>query len=846
MSRNPLTLGGGGKLIKLKTSTVISGIIFSLLTGSLVQGNLTPAQARTSSSLISNSIAKAALPFGPYGPTCAHSGTNGINLIKDGPTRKYKLSDLLACSTFVAPKPAPTVTPVAKPTVSPSPTSTPLFTLGAPESIEYTLGKLPTGITATLSAKGGIDYLAISASQKINSGYVEVLATYRYLDETNPDFEYVDTNKIKIPLKSKIKSPPTCRSFTVTTLKNKPVVIPLAFDETREGGCEASAGYGPLTYKIGSVKYSKDKSKTLRRDQISYRFEPRADWVTPSDNCRKASFDVIATDLFGQTSLALDKANAPVLDANEKQVSAATFYINVNKKRACTKSQAETKNGVIFNDPRGHSKNKYAITNEIIRLIDCAKPGSHITMSWFSMTDENFVNHLIQANRAGVNVRVLLNSHAISPKSTSYTAYATLKREIGSTIGSASAASGSGSWISYCKSGCLTPKAPKGLKFPDDSEGEYPALHSKFFMFSELVNGDSVVGISSINPTYAQAVSGFNNASIIVNDQKLFSSLATYFKGLAKSAKTKGKTKVDSYTVLKSKSKTTTYTTFPRLGSGGETDNVTQAFSDVQCIYTENMKVKRTKIYVNMFVFTRNSPAIKLWRLANNSKLNGGGCEVHLIYTDMDQRIKALNTKTNKWEYLPNAGKISNYGVADCLSTPATNKSGKVQQLTIPGKSWSASENRYVTSRVCAFGSLQGKMPTINQGGGYCWLQSKSTVSGGLIDGCVSTPLAITVFDKADNRAKLEAIPDSNDKKWYSHQKYILIDGMVAGERTKMVISGTPNISSPGLRWNDEIMTISKSENIYKKYLANYKLMRKAIKGRAAPAFNPEATQVSW
>ena len=179
-------------------------------------------------------------------------------------------------------------------------------------------------------------------------------------------------------------------------------------------------------------------------------------------------------------------------------------------------------------------------------------------------------------------------------------------------------------------------------------------------------------------------------------------------------------------------------------------------------------------------------------------------------------------------------------------STPATNKWGKVQQLTAPGKSWSATDDRYVTTSVCKFGSLQGKMPTINKTGGYCWLQSKSSASGGSIDGCVSTPLAITANDKADNRAKLEAVLDSDGKKWYSHQKYILIDGVISDQRTKLVISGTPNISTPGLRWNDEILTVSTSKSLYKEYLSNYTMMRKAIKGRAAPAYNPLATQAAW
>ena len=802
-----------------------------------------------------------ALPTGEYDPDCTRGAISGIKLIAGGPTtsgpaRIYKISDLVACVNYVPDEVSPPiVTPSPLPSTTPTSTPTP-FPLTAAISIEYELGEIPAGITAALSQENAVEVLTVSADNTIQTGVVKVLATHRYTDPNQPEFEYLDTNEYEIPLEVKLPSRPTCRSFTATTLRNKSVIVPLAYDSIREGGCKATAGYGSLTYKVSSLQKAKSGSTTtLRPDLVSYQFVPRTDWISPNDSSKGgASFNVVATDEFGQTSLARDKADQQVyeLDANNKPimtrpVSPATFYINVNKARKCTKADAKTSNGVIFNDPR-YKATKYTITNEIIRLIDCAKPGSYIAMSWFSMTDENFVNHLIQADRAGVHVRVLLNSHAVQPKSASFTAYTTLKKQIGTLNGQkrAAATGGADSWVSYCKSGCLTPKPPKGLKFPNESEGEYPALHSKFFMFSELVNGDSVVGISSINPTYAQAVAGFNNTSIVVNDAKLFSSLGSYYKDLAVSAKTKGKKKAKSYKNLSSKSKTTSYTTFPRLGSGGATDNITQTFDKVKCIYTENGQVKRTKIYVNMFVFTRNSPAMRLWRLAHNSKLKGGGCEVHIIYTDMDQRIKALNTRTGKWGYIPNAGKVSNYGVADCLSTPATTKGGKVQRLTAPGKAWSAAQNRYVAASVCKFGRLQGRMPTINMPGGYCWLQSKSSVSGGSINGCVSTPLGITAFDPADGRAKLESIKDSSDKKWYSHQKYILIDGVVNNVRTKLVISGTPNISSPGLRWNDEIITFSTSESVYKKYLSNYKMMRKAIKDRKSPKYDPKATQTEW
>jgi phosphatidylserine/phosphatidylglycerophosphate/cardiolipin synthase-like enzyme len=834
---------------------LVTGLVAaSLLATMVAETGQSPAAAKALDSAVkTNSIST-----GDYGPVCPSTSSSRIKLINNGTARTYSIAELTACANYAVPSgsPTPEISPSPRPssstTASPSPTPS-LIALPGANSITYSIGEIPAGMTATIS---GNTLTVSTTAVASDSTSLELIATHAYLDPLEASYEYLGTTEINVPISIKPASPPTCRSFTTTTLRNESVIVPLAYDSIREGGCQASVGYGSLTYKVSSLQKAKSGSETtLRPDLVSFQFFPQTGWISPNDSSKGgASFNVVATDEFGQTSLARDKANQQVYELDgdgnpitTKPVSSATFHINVNKARKCTKADAKTSSGVIFNDPR-YKATKYEITNEIIRLIDCAKPGSYIAMSWFSMTDENFVNHLIQADRAGVHVRVLLNSHAIQPKSASFTAYTTLKKQIGTLNGQkrAAATGGADSWVSYCKSGCLTPKAPKGLKFPNESEGEYPALHSKFFMFSELVNGDSVIGISSINPTYAQAVAGFNNTSIVVNDTRLFQSLSNYYRDLAVSAKTKGKKKAESYKNLSSKSKSTTYTTFPRLGSGGATDNITQTFDKVKCIYTEDGQVKRTKIYVNMFVFTRNSPAMKLWRLAHNSKLKGGGCEVHIIYTDMDQRIKALNTKTNRWGYIPNAGKVSNYGVADCLSTPATTKSGKVQRLTAPGKAWSAAENRYVAASVCKFGSLQGKMPTINLPGGYCWLQSKSSISGGSIDGCVSTPLGITAFDPADQRAKLESIADSSDKKWYSHQKYILIDGVVDNERTKLVISGTPNISSPGLRWNDEIITFSTSESVYKKYLNNYKMMRKAIKDRKSPKKDPTAIQAEW
>jgi hypothetical protein len=359
-----------------------------------------------------------------------------------------------------------------------------------------------------------------------------------------------------------------------------------------------------------------------------------------------------------------------------------------------------------------------------------------------------------------------------------------------------------------------------------------------------------VSGVASSNPTRAQAVQGFNSAQVIVEKgatlkkNQLFGAFDSYFRKLSAQGKAtvKDKTpaKAGSYAQLATKGKTQ-FVTYPRIGAGASTDDMTTLFKNIKCRYVDaNGRWARTKIYMNMFVFTRNSPAIALWHLANNRPVANGGCEIHIIYTDMDQAISVNGS------YIKGPGGYVSWGVADCLSTWGTTN-GKYSGVTAPerrkmldstGKVMrtEAGKIRYQTVSVCKRGSLMGTMPTINQGvGSYCWINTRSSLSGGSIHACVSTPLKLTKQDPADGRAKLEAWPDSQNHVRFSHQKYIIIDGMVNREIKKVVYSGTPNLTSPGLRYNDEVMTITTGESFFKAYKANFDSMLKFIRNRPGP-----------
>ena len=826
--------------MRTKKKLIAAFAATSLLASFAIESAQAPAEAKpvsAGSSIQERAIANAVSPISSYGPSCTDVAAQKFIT---GASKSITLS----CAAYVigqSPNPVPTVTPL--PTASPVPSGAPLqgnpFTPvdSLTPSINYTIdtATLPSGITATLT---GANLVLSSLSPA--SGNVTVRAKQIYTDPNQTGYEYAGITDIVIPVDVKAPSAPTCQIFTISTSINTAVDVPLAYDALRAGGCQG--GYGALTYSVGSFA----NGSASVTSATTATFSPAGGFQTPADNTIKASFVVTATDEYGQTSTALDQYG--------NSTSNATITVNVSEPRDC--GGWVPKNETIFNNPLAGSSrdgklsnSRFAITNRINNMIDCAPVGSTIAMSWFSFTDDNMVNHLIQAYRAGVNVRVLVNSHATKPSSSSFTAVNTLRSVLGSNItdATANASENPGSWLGSCDSGCLTPAAKPGIVFPDDAEGEYPALHSKFFLITRAGSASNVVGISSVNPTFEQAKVGFNNASVMVNDRTLFASANQYYADLANAARGAGK--ATAYRQLATNSKTTSYYVYPKSGA----DDTLAMLRNIKCIYKEAGKTKRTQIYVNMFVFTRNAPAMELWKKAFSSKVNNGGCNVHIIYTDMDQRIKALNTRTGKYDFIPNGDRPSAWGVADCLSTYPKNAKGKANKLTAPAMTFDETTGRMVAAKVCKFGSLQGSMPTINKAGGYCWYNAKNKSTGGSLDMCVSTPLKITALDKADNRAKLEPVADASGSRWYSHQKYIAIDGMYGAPgkpktHQQIVISGTPNITSPGMRWNDEIMTFTTSAEIYAQYVENFNSMKAAILRRPGNSsqFNPNGATARW
>ncbi|GAA2470542.1 hypothetical protein GCM10010406_02640 [Streptomyces thermolineatus] len=63
------------------------------------------------------------------------------------------------------------------------------------------------------------------------------------------------------------------------------------------------------------------------------------------------------------------------------------------------------------------------------------------------------------------------------------------------------------------------------------------------------------------------------------------------------------------------------------------------------------------------------------------------------------------------------------------------------------------------------------------------------------------------------------------------HSKYLLVDGWYAGERDKVLWTGSANYTTPGLRYNDETIMKIDDDAVYAAYLSNFN----AVRGAAVP-----------
>ncbi|MDW7693483.1 phospholipase D-like domain-containing protein [Flammeovirgaceae bacterium SG7u.111] len=86
------------------------------------------------------------------------------------------------------------------------------------------------------------------------------------------------------------------------------------------------------------------------------------------------------------------------------------------------------------------------------------------------------------------------------------------------------------------------------------------------------------------------------------------------------------------------------------------------------------------------------------------------------------------------------------------------------------------------------------------------------------------------IISKLDDKEMRELIKDAadevnvlNKKEARMHTRYILIDGIVNGEQTQLILTGSPNLTKRSLRYNFEVLLVLENhEHIFKQYISHF------------------------
>lgn len=552
---------------------------------------------------------------------------------------------------------------------------------------------------------------------------------------------------------------------------------------------------------------------------------------------------------------------------------------------------------ILFNDPSGSRSAQLRLVNDLVKTVDCTPPtnpdGSQasIKLSFYSLSVAPLGRALVAAARRGVAVQVLANSHAdrlrawgelveklgsdtsadsfavtcwsgcLTPRQRPvpdgptawFTARATsadsltvaftdLSRGGGAPItswswdfGNGTHATGPGPHVTtYAAEGMyptsltvrdavgMTHRVGGNVTVPDSLEPMYPALHAKVFLFSTVAAGRSVrrwvSAFSSANPTYLQAREGFNNLNVRVGDRELYRVFDRYFGDLV--AGSQGTLLSPDYY------RSASITGDPASGSSPAVvhflprrsgDVQLDIVRSIQCRYTLDGKTRRTKVRISMFAFSRIEIAAELWRLAFER-----GCSVELVYTTMTQRLRGAD---GAW-IRDDTGMILPWGPADCLSTPPTRAIANPLGKGSPGARVEVANTVDGPAGLCAGGTLDGRVAGAKAG---VWVDRVSPISKGRLTVTAACPV-VPFFDRI---LRVWAFACKGPGV-FTHQKVMLVDGVVRGKVQKYVLTGSANWSETGLLNNDEVVVeLLEAPRIYRAYLKAYQ-HQKDVFARAA------------
>lgn len=166
---------------------------------------------------------------------------------------------------------------------------------------------------------------------------------------------------------------------------------------------------------------------------------------------------------------------------------------------------------VVFTLPQAGGANDTAIEDKLGELARAAVPGSTIRISLYHWSRQGIAYRFVDAQKAGVDVRVVLDPTNKNAQGEDWVGVATLKAELPS------------GHVTVCNE-----FAGKGACIGSDSG----INHNKFFLFSELSDGSKNVVVQSSANLTATQLHKHNNLVIIRDDKALYDAYAGYWTDL--------------------------------------------------------------------------------------------------------------------------------------------------------------------------------------------------------------------------------------------------------------------------------------------------------------------------
>ncbi|MEV6649366.1 phospholipase D-like domain-containing protein [Streptomyces sp. NPDC051219] len=259
-----------------------------------------------------------------------------------------------------------------------------------------------------------------------------------------------------------------------------------------------------------------------------------------------------------------------------------------------------------FNHPGGTATEQNRVRDHVVGLIDDAQPGTSITVSMYTFTEDTVRNALLAAKDRGVSVKVILD----------HTSATMTGGEYGNLAAGLGTDRTKSSWVLACPAqrGCIGSRA-----LAADSDGTIN--HNKFFLFSQVGGANKVVVQTSANMTNLQRTDLFNNAVTIV-DGGLYDLYQAYFADLLKYGTGAG---LSHYYKTPSSGAYKTYF-FPRQEAAGTEFNNDPSTDTVKLILDNVGCAGGTEVRMAANLFTRNAVAQRLVALKN------AGCSVTLAH----------------------------------------------------------------------------------------------------------------------------------------------------------------------------------------------------------------------